>query len=41
LEQGATEKEILREGAIYYRYSASSDEIKYADLSRPLKIVSV
>ena len=32
LEQGKTEKEILREGAIYYRYSASTDEIKYADL---------
>lgn len=32
VEQGTTEKEILREGAIYYRYSASSDEIKYADL---------
>jgi len=31
-EQGVAEKEILREGAIYYRYSASSDEIKYADL---------
>lgn len=31
-EQGKTQKEILREGAIYYRYSSSSDEIKYADL---------
>ncbi len=31
-EQGQPEKKILREGAIYYRYSASSDEIKYADL---------
>ena len=31
-EQGKPEKEILREGAIYYRYSASTDEIKYADL---------
>lgn len=30
--QGKPQKEILREGAIYYRYSASSDEIKYADL---------
>lgn len=32
LEQGKPEKEVLREGAIYYRYSASTDEIKYADL---------
>lgn len=32
MEQGKQEKEVLREGAIYYRYSASSDEIKYADL---------
>ncbi len=31
-EQGKIDKEVLREGAIYYRYSASSDEIKYADL---------
>ncbi|MEC5209485.1 hypothetical protein RCH20_000534 [Psychrobacter sp. PL15] len=31
-QQGKPQKEILREGAIYYRYSASSDEIKYADL---------
>ena len=31
-QQGKPEKEVLREGAIYYRYSASSDEIKYADL---------
>ena len=30
--QGKPQKEILREGAIYYRYSASSDEIKYGDL---------
>ena len=30
--QGKPQKEVLREGAIYYRYSASSDEIKYADL---------
>ncbi|EGR0468986.1 ATP-binding protein [Vibrio cholerae] len=32
LEHGKPEKEVLREGAIYYRYSASTDEIKYADL---------
>lgn len=31
-EQGKPDKEVLREGAIYYRYSASTDEIKYADL---------
>lgn len=31
-QPGKPEKEVLREGAIYYRYSASSDEIKYADL---------
>jgi len=31
-QHGKPQKEILREGAIYYRYSASSDEIKYADL---------
>lgn len=31
-QQGKPDKEVLREGAIYYRYSASSDEIKYADL---------
>ncbi len=31
-EQGKPEKEVLREGAIYYRYSASSEEIKYAEL---------
>ncbi len=30
--QGGVEKIALREGAIYYRYSASSEEIKYADL---------
>lgn len=32
MEQGKPEKEVLREGAIYYRYSASSDEIRYGDL---------
>jgi hypothetical protein len=31
-QQNKPDKEVLREGAIYYRYSASSDEIKYADL---------
>lgn len=30
--QGNPERIVLREGAVYYRYSASSDEIKYADL---------
>lgn len=29
---GNTEKVVLREGAIYYRYSASSEEIKFAEL---------
>lgn len=38
LEQGVSEKEVLREGAIYYRYSASSDEIKYADLAIMLEL---
>lgn len=34
IKSGNGEKDIgvLREGAVYYRYSASSDEIKYADL---------
>lgn len=32
MQQGKSDKKVLREGAIYYRYSASSDEIKYADL---------
>ena len=32
-QQNKPDKEVLREGAIYYRYSASSDEIKYADLA--------
>lgn len=32
-EPGKADSLILREGAIYYRYSASSDEIKYADLN--------
>ena len=31
-EQGTPHKKILREGAIYYRYSSSTDEIKYGDL---------
>ena len=31
-EPGKPEKEVLREGAIYYRYSSSSEEIKYAEL---------
>jgi hypothetical protein len=34
--QGKPEQVILREGAVYYRYSASSDEIKYADLRNML-----
>lgn len=31
-EKGKRDKELLREGAIYYRYSSSSDEIKYPEL---------
>ena len=38
LDQGKPEKEVLREGAIYYRYSASTDEIKYADLRSMLDV---
>lgn len=36
--QGKSNKEVLREGAIYYRYGASSDEIKYAELKKILDI---
>lgn len=36
--QGQPEEVILREGAIYYRYSASSDEIKYAELRHILDV---
>jgi hypothetical protein len=32
IKQGTSNKIILREGAIYYRYFSSTDEIKYADL---------
>lgn len=31
-EPGNPEKEVLREGAVYYRYSSSTEEIKYAEL---------
>lgn len=31
-DNGNPDKPVLREGAIYYRYSASSDEIKYSEL---------
>ena len=30
--QGKPEKVVLREGAVYYRYSASTEEIKFAEL---------
>jgi hypothetical protein len=33
---GVAEVEVLREGAIYYRYRASSSEIKYTDLQNLL-----
>ncbi|HSH85945.1 MAG TPA: ATP-binding protein [Methylophilus sp.] len=29
---GSSDKELLREGAIYYRYNSASEEIKYAEL---------
>ena len=31
-EHGKPDKEVLREGAVYFRYSSSSDEIKFAEL---------
>lgn len=34
---GKTDKEILREGAIYYRYSSSTVEIKYPEFSKILE----
>lgn len=34
---GAKESLVLREGAIYFRYSATTDEIKYADLHKILE----
>lgn len=36
-EKGKQDKELLREGSIYYRYSSSSDEIKYPELQKILE----
>ncbi len=36
-EKGKQDKELLREGAIYYRYSSSSDEIKCPELQKILE----
>jgi hypothetical protein len=36
MEHGKPNKVILRQGAIYYRYSSSTDEIKYAELRKIL-----
>lgn len=36
-EVGKTDKELLREGAIYYRYSSSTEEIKYPELTKILE----
>lgn len=35
-EKGKPDKELLREGAIYYRYSSASDEIKFPELRKIL-----
>lgn len=35
-EKGKQDKELLREGAIYYRYSSASDEIKFSELRKIL-----
>lgn len=35
-EKGKQDKELLREGAIYYRYSSASEEIKYPELRKIL-----
>ncbi len=35
-ERGKQDKELLREGAIYYRYSSASEEIKYPELKKIL-----
>lgn len=35
-EKGKQDKELLREGAIYYRYSSASEEIKYPELKKIL-----
>lgn len=35
-ENGKNDKLLLREGAIYYRYSSSCDEIKYSELHKIL-----
>lgn len=35
-EKGKQDKEVLREGAIYYRYSSASEEIKYPELRKIL-----
>lgn len=36
-EPGKQDKELLREGAIYYRYSSASEEIKYPELHKILE----
>jgi hypothetical protein len=36
IAEKGTEKTVLREGAIYYRFSSSSDEIKYPELRKIL-----
>jgi len=35
-EKGKQDKELLREGAIYYRYSSASEEIKFPELKKIL-----
>lgn len=35
-EKGKTDRELLREGAIYYRYSSASEEIKHPELKKIL-----
>lgn len=36
-EKGKQDKELLREGAIYYRYSSTTEEIKYPELANILQ----
>lgn len=36
-ETGKSDKELLREGAIYYRYSSSTEEIKYPEITKILE----
>lgn len=37
LEKGKSDRELLREGAIYYRYSSAVEEIKYPELVQILQ----